>query len=153
MRDDIGGDAQLLKRFIHPQKSVLTDQWLTPNKSPVRGENFMRLLILPLLTSFALCANAFGQNLPQSVIDPYLEYQAAAEAGDNETAAEAAYRAWRAGQREEVDPQTQLALADNAALYSAAVGQFERSARASENAAELSKALNAEPIITGRFYR
>ena len=114
----------------------------------------MRLFLVFIILSFGLIVEALAQELPQSVIDPYLEFQTADQAGNIETAADAAYRAWRAAVREQIEDQgTFLTLAQNAAVYAEAIGRNERAADIYEQTANVLEQSNSDRALIGRYHR
>lgn len=112
--------------------------------------------IISVLTVWILAASvAFAQDapLPESVTTPYLAYEAAVEAGDEQAAAEAAEQAWRAGAEVGIDASTLGVLAENAGFYGYRAGRFEIAAEALLNAAELNRSVSGDPMLLGRALR
>lgn len=112
--------------------------------------------IISVLTVWILAASvAFSQDapLPESVTTPYLAYEAAVEAGDEQAAAEAAEQAWRAGAEVGIDAATLGVLAENAGFYGYRAGRFEIAAEALLNAAELNRSASGDPMLLGRALR
>lgn len=96
---------------------------------------------------------AHAQSLPQSVVEPYQAYEAAAQAGDDEAAADAAYRAWQAGEIERIDTQTLAILADNAANYLMRGNNFSGAIEAYQRSAELAEDNGDDPLYIAQTYR
>lgn len=104
-----------------------------------------------------LCVSsmAFSQDepLPDSVTTPYLAYEAAVDAGDDQAAAETSEQAWRAGRDAGIAPNILATLAENAGFYARRSGRYDIAEDAFLNAAELNERSNGDPIVRARALR
>lgn len=107
----------------------------------------MRVIIIAVC--FLIGALAQAQDLPESVTTPYVAYETAMQAGNEQAAAEAAEQVWRAAQAANVDPDTQMILADNAGQALLAVGQYEAALEAIDFTARLLNETGADPLLIG----
>lgn len=95
---------------------------------------------------FALPARGQSGELPDSVITAYSAYTEAVQNGDLDAALAAARDAYRAGDRENIDPLTQATLAENYGFISGRAGQADVSYAAWRDAAEIGEDAEAPAV-------
>ncbi|XBQ15281.1 MAG: TonB family protein [Oceanicaulis sp.] len=106
--------------------------------------------LVSMLAVFALASalgQAYAQDLPAEVTDPYIAYTEALEAGDLDAAREAARQAWRAGERLKIDLQTVGVLADNFAQLALQAGEHGAARSAFERSAEVQTAQGGDRVL------
>ncbi|WP_421859440.1 TonB family protein [Oceanicaulis sp.] len=108
-----------------------------------------------LIVWLSATAMAIGQDepLPDSVTTPYLAYEAAVEAGDDQAAAESSEQAWRAGRDARIAPSILATLAENAGFYARRTGRYDIAEDAFLNAAELNERSNGDAVVRARALR
>lgn len=97
----------------------------------------LRYFFAVVLAACVTAGSLAQPGLPDDVAEAYGRYQEAAEAGDSQTAMEAAEQAWRAAERTNVDAETTAILADNFAQLAMAAGDYEEALEAYPRVAEL----------------
>lgn len=94
--------------------------------------------LIGALAALVLSADALAQNLPESVTEPYLAFEAAMRAGDAAAVLENARRAYEAGTAADIDLTTLATLAENYGYGAALHQDFETAQSAWREAARLS---------------
>lgn len=113
----------------------------------------MKSILVAGVLALAAASSAAGQGLPPSVAEPYRAYQSAVEAGDEMAALDPAYRAWQAGEREEIDAETIGLLADNYAALASTAGHHAQAAAAFARSAGILADTEGRTVLTAQTWR
>ena len=105
-----------------------------------------RFFIAACAAGAVLTGGAQAQDLPQSVVQPYLAYQRALESGDMNAALAAARQAYEAGEAENVSRETMGLLAENYATVASEAGQYELARDTWRESARIGDRERVEPI-------
>ena len=105
-----------------------------------------RFLIAACAAGAVFTGIAQAQDLPQSVVQPYLAYQQALDNGDMTAALAAARQAYEAGEAENVSRETMGLLAENYAMVASEMGQYEFARDTWRESARIGDREHIEPI-------
>jgi len=105
-----------------------------------------QFLVAACAAGAVLTGGAQAQDLPQSVVQPYLAYQQALDRGDMAAALAAARQAYEAGDAENVPRDTMGLLAENYATVASEAGQYELARDTWRESARIGDRERIEPI-------